>query len=438
MKVILLTPGTGSYHCGVCMRDNALAKELIRQGHDAMMLPMYLPLALDESAASPETPIFYGGINVYLQQKFAFFRHTPRWLDKLLNHPALLRFAGQQSGMTSGRDLGELTLSMMRGEEGQQAKELDELVTWLKQHGHPDAVWLSTALLAGLARKIKAELGIPVLGSLQGEDVFLDSLPEPWRAQSWRTLAERARDVDAWVAPSRFYAELMGGRMQLQTDKLRVIPNGTSLEGFEPATAPPATPVIGYLARFIEDKGLALVIDAFIELKARGRFPQAVLRCIGAMTEADERYIAKLIIKLAAAMPAQAFEFHPNVSREEKIRHLQSFTLLSVPTLYPEAFGLFVIEAMAAGVPVVQPRSAAFPEIIEATGGGILCEPRDPKALADAWESLLAEPEKARELGRRGREVVEREYSMPRMVERFVALTEEVSAAALAGDVSAR
>ena len=79
MKIILLTPGTGSYYCGVCMRDNALAKELIRQGHEAIILPMYLPLTLEESSASPDTPIFFGGINVYLQQKLAIFRreHAP-------------------------------------------------------------------------------------------------------------------------------------------------------------------------------------------------------------------------------------------------------------------------------------------------------------------------------------------------------------------------
>ncbi|MES2569210.1 MAG: glycosyltransferase family 1 protein, partial [Verrucomicrobiota bacterium] len=122
MKIILITPGTGSYYCGVCMRDNALAKELIRQGHDAVMLPMYLPLTLDESSVSAQVPIFYGGINVYLQQKFAFFRNAPRWMDRLLNHSALLKLAGKKSGMTGGAEIGELTHSMLMGEEGKQAR----------------------------------------------------------------------------------------------------------------------------------------------------------------------------------------------------------------------------------------------------------------------------------------------------------------------------
>ena len=196
MKIVLLTPGTGSYYCGVCMRDNALAKELIRQGHDAVMLPMYLPLTLDEGAASPDAPVFFGGVNVYLQQKFALFRHTPRWLDRLLNARGLLRLAGKQSGMTATADVGALTLSMLHGEHGHQAKELAKLIEWLREH-RPDAVWLSTGLLVGLARGIKDALGVPVLASLQGEDSFLDGLPEPWRTRAWEAMGKRARDVDA-------------------------------------------------------------------------------------------------------------------------------------------------------------------------------------------------------------------------------------------------
>jgi len=430
MKIILITPGTGSYYCGVCMRDNALAKAVIKQGHDAVMLPMYLPLTLDETAASPKTPIFYGGINVYLQEKFALFRHTPRWLDKLLNAPALLRLVAGRAGMTNGADLGELTVSMMRGEEGRQAKELDQLVRWLKEEGKPEAVWLSTALLAGLARRIKAELAVPIIGSLQGEDTFLDSLPEPWRTRSWEALIERARDVDLFVAPSRFYADFMGDRMQLETSRRRVIPNGICLDGFETVKGSPDRRCIGYLARFIRDKGLGLVVDAFIELKKRGRHPDVRLHCAGAMTKEDARYVAELKRKIEAAGLTHGVEFSPNVSREAKVAFLQSLTLFSVPALYPEAFGLYVIEALAAGVPVVQPRSAAFPEIIEATGGGLLFQHGSVAALVDAWESLLDAPEKARALGAAGRVAVQRDYSMQRMAERFLAASREVFDAA--------
>ena len=430
MKIVLLTPGTGSYHCGVCMRDNALAKELIRQGHDAMMLPMYLPLTLDESSANPDAPVFFGGVGVYLQQKFPLFRHTPRWLDRLLNARPLLKFAGRFSAMTATAEVGDITHSMLLGEHGHQAKEVEALIAWLREHGKPDAVWLSTALLIGLARRIKDALGIPVLASLQGEDSFLDSLPEPSRAQCWATLAERARDVDVFVAPSRYYADLMGGRMRLAPEKVRVIPNGIAPDDFMVRTELPDPPVIGYLARFIEGKGLGLAVDAFIELKRRGRFPNAKLRCAGTMTADDERFVAKQRAKLTDAGFAGDAEFLPNVSREEKVEFLRGLTLMSVPATYGEAFGLYLVEAMAAGVPVVQPDTAAFTEIVAATGAGTLYAPGSTTALAEAWEVLLHDPAALRALGQRGRAAAEGEFSLARMAERFMAATQEAAALA--------
>jgi glycosyltransferase involved in cell wall biosynthesis len=434
MKLFLLTPGTGSYHCGVCMRDNALAKELHRLGHDAVMLPMYLPLTLDEAPASPGTPIFFGGINVYLQQKFALFRHTPRWLDSMFNNRWLLKkVAGSSASQTGGPDIGDLTHSMLLGEEGKQAKELDELIDWMRQHGKPNAVWLSTALLVGLARRIKAELGIPVIGSLQGEDSFLDSLVEPWRTRCWERLAERSQDVAAFVAPSRYYSDLMSKRMRLRADQVRVVPNGISLEDFSPPPAPPHPPAIGYLARMTAGKGLGTVIDGFILLKHRGHFPDVKLVVSGAMTSADETYVDSLKAKLAAAGCAKQVEFHPNISREEKTAFFQRITFLSVPASYGEAFGLYIAEAWAAGVPVVQPDCAAFTEMIEATGAGRLFEPANTEALVEQWEKLLANPAEAHELGKRGRAAAERDYSIARMAEQFLEITHSVAPAALAG-----
>jgi glycosyltransferase involved in cell wall biosynthesis len=426
MKIILLTPGTGSYHCGVCIRDNALAKELQRQGHDAVMLPMYLPLTLDEPAASPDTPIFFGGINVFLQQKFGIFRHTPLWLDSIFNNPWLLkRVAGSAASQTEGADVGDLTHSMLLGEDGRQAKELDHLIGWMKAHGKPDAVWLSTALLAGLARRIREELQIPVLASLQGEDGFLDTLAESWRTRCWRTLAERSRDIAAFIAPSQFYADFMRSRMELPAQQVVVIPNGVAPADFTPAAHPPDSPTLGYLARMIASKGLGTLIDEFILLKKRGHFPTTRLLVAGAMTSADAAYVESLKAKLNSAGVSGDVEFLPNIDRAEKAAFLRRLTLLSVPATYGEAFGLYVTEAWAAGVPVVQPRCGAFTELIEATGAGRLFEPSNTESLVEEWEKLLAGSEEARAMGQRGRLAVEREFSITRMAERFLELTRE-------------
>ncbi|HSI12759.1 MAG TPA: glycosyltransferase family 4 protein [Chthoniobacter sp.] len=435
MKIILLTPGTGSYHCGVCMRDNALAKELHRQGHDALMLPMYLPLTLDEDAASPDMPIFFGGVSTYLREKIPWLRHMPRWMDRLLSNHALLRLvAGKAAARTGGPDVANLTLSMLRGEHGNQAAEIEELITWLREHGKPDVVWLSTALQAGLAKRIKAELGVPVIGFLQGEDAFIDGLGLPWSEQVWKLLGERMRDADRWIAPSQYFASLMANRIAWNAADcergLQVVPNGLSLDGYGIA-ASRAPQTIGYLARFIPGKGLGLLIEAFITLKKRGRFPQAKLRCAGSMTEGDAKYVETLKARLRTAGCEADVEWHPNVSREEKIAFLEGLTLFSVPATYGEAFGMYVIEALAAGVPVILPNSAAFPELVEATGGGRLfelaaSEDINAERLTDTLESLLTDPEKARALGESGRAAVQREYTIGRLAERLVAITREM------------
>lgn len=430
MKIILITPGTGSYYCGVCMRDNALAKELIRQGHDALMLPLYLPLQLDEAPIPGDAPTFFGGLNVFLQERFSIFRHTPSWLDRIFDQPLLLkRLAGRKQD--GHREIvGRMTCSMLEGEQGHQRKELRRLIDWLKTHEKPDAIWLSTMLLTGFARQLKEHIGVPVLASLQGEDEFLDGLPKPWNRRAWEIIIERSSDVDLFIAPSRFYATLMCGRMRLRPEQVRLIPNGISTEGYGEPGVSPNPPVIGYLARMREEKGLGFVVEAFLMLKKRPGFENVRLRVAGSMTVDDEAYVKKLQAAIAAEGWTKGVEFLPNISREEKIKFLKTLTLLTVPARYPEAFGLYVLEAWAAGVPVVQPRQAAFTELVEGTGAGRLFEDDRPDDLVSEWSQFLAVPEAAREAGLRGREaVLHGPYSIARMAESFLAATREVTGA---------
>jgi glycosyltransferase involved in cell wall biosynthesis len=423
MRLVHLTAGTGSFFCGTCLRDHALVKALRRLGHDALMVPMYLPLVLDDFGSSEGTPLFFGGINVYLQQKFAFFRHTPQWLDKLFDSPALLRQAGKRAGMTDPRELGEMTLSMIKGEHGCQVKELDKLVRWLIEE-KPDVVCLSNSLLIGIARRVREELRIPVICSLQGEDAFLDSLPEPYREQCWQLVQEHCADVSRFVAPSRYYRTLMQKRLQLDADKTAVIYNGIDLDGFAPAAAAPEFPTVGFLARMCREKGLDTLVDAFIRLARR--VPGARLKIGGTETDADRSFVNDLKGRLEQAGIAKVVEFRPNLTHSEKQRFLRELTVLSVPTRSGEAFGLFVIEALASGVPVVQPNSGAFPEVIEHTGGGVLCAPGDSSSLADALEKLLLDPAHAAQLGRQGREIVNAHFTSDAMAGNFDKLLKQL------------
>ncbi|MDQ6631015.1 MAG: glycosyltransferase family 4 protein, partial [Verrucomicrobiota bacterium] len=398
MNLIQITPGAGPMFCGGCFRDNALVAALRKLGHATTMVPLYLPLTLDEENQSAGTPIFFSGINVYLGEKSAFFRRAPEFLRKCFASPTLLNSAANFASKTRPQDLGDLTLSMLRGEEGNQTRELDELISWLKKNGKPDLISLSNALLIGLARKLKRELKVPVVCSLQGEDFFLNSLLADYREKAWKLLAQRAVDVDLFIAPSIYFASVMRERLNFPSRKIKVVWNGINLQGFENRIPNPESripnPVIGFFARLCQEKGLPALVDAYIEIRKRNRVTNLKLKIGGSFGPADEPLVNKQKEKLRGAGVLAEVEFHPNLNRQDKIKFLKSLTVFSVPAFYGEAFGLYVIEALAAGVPVVQPRHAAFPELIEATSGGILYEPGDFVALADSLEELLLNPEK--------------------------------------------
>jgi glycosyltransferase involved in cell wall biosynthesis len=421
MNFAFLTPGTGSYYCGACMRDNALAKSLLAAGHQVSLLPMYLPLQLDEEMLpQAQNPIFFGGINVYLQQNVSLFRHTPRWLDNFLNHSGLLRSAARRSHMTSAHTHGAMALAMLRIEDSHFGKELDKLINWLATD-KPDILCLGTALQAGMIRQLKQRLGVKIICYFQGEDSFLDGLPEPFKTDCWAELRSRLDDADLLVAPSQFYADLMRERLDAPGLHIEVMPNGIDLGGYRVAK-PTSPPVIGYLARMIREKGLPVLVEAFIHLRNTLKQPDARLHIAGAATAGDSKLIAELKHRLTAAGLNDQVTWSPNISREEKADMLSSLTLFSVPATYPEAFGLYLLEALASGVPVVQPRASSFPEIIEESGGGVLVPPGDHVALAAAWHELLDRPESLQSFGKKGRHAAEHSYSVQAMRDRFIAL----------------
>jgi glycosyltransferase involved in cell wall biosynthesis len=420
VNIIQITPGAGAMFCGGCFRDNALVAALRQLGHTTLMMPLYLPLTLDEPDQSEGVPIFFSGINVYLSQKSAFFRNSPAWLHSILSSPFLLKLASGQAGKTHPRDLGELTVSMLRGEEGNQARELDEMIRWIKANEKPEIISLSNALLISLARRLKQELKIPIVCSLQGEDYFLDSLPQPHRDLAWKILAERAADVDLFIAPSKYFADQMAKRLGVPANRIRVIYNGINLEGYGEIQSPkskvqsPNAATLGYFARMCPEKGLDKLVEAFIFLKRRPDFKNLKLKIGGGCGPGDEPFVEEIRGRLQANGILDEVTFFPNLSRDEKVSFLKSLDVFSVPALYGEAFGLYVIEALAAGVPVVQPRHAAFPELIEATSGGLLCE-SDSTSLAETISQLLNNQEQLCSLGENGRKAVHEKFSIEKM-----------------------
>ncbi len=424
MRILLLIPGTGHFFCGSCLRDNALGKALRGLGHDAMMAPLYLPFFLEEPA--PDEPVHMGGINMYLRQKAPFTRNTPKPLADLLDNPALLRWASRQGNMTDASGLGPMTLSMLRGDEGRQADELEKLIDWIGSIETPDVVILSNVMLVGMARRLKQALCRPILCTMQGEQPFLDALPEPYRSDAWRTIAERAADVDAFLPVSRHYGEVVRERIGVSADRVHPVLNGIDLEGFAPGE-PPERPTVGYLARMCADKGLPTLVEAFVTLKKRGSVEGLRLRVGGVVLREDEKLVAAQKERLHAAGVLGDVEFLPNLERDAKIELLRSLSVFSVPAIYGESFGLYVLEALACGVPVVEPRHGAFPELLEETGGGVLCEPGDADSLADALEGLLLDPDERSRLAQAGCEAVAERFTSERMARDVAAVCESLT-----------
>lgn len=430
MRILEITAGAAGMYCGSCIRDNALAAALRAAGHDVVLLPLYTPTLTDEENQS-EDRVFFGGISVYLEQKLRLFRHTPAFLDKLWDHPMLIRAASSGAISNDPRMLGELTVSMLRGREGFQKKEFDKLVGWVRAQRPFDVIALPYTLLIALAEPLAAATAKPVTCALQGEDLFLDALSEADRRESLELIRKQERFVDAFLAVSDYYASYMAGYLGIPPAKIHVAPLGINLDGHDASPRPRPEPfTVGYFARIAPEKGLHLLVEAYRKLRLEKGLATARLQVAGYLDPGHRPYLESQRAALERAGLGAEFRYHGALGRPEKIRFLQGLSLLSVPTTYVEPKGLFVLEANANGVPFVEPRHGSFPELAAKTGGGVLFEPGNQDALADALLGLARDPGRAVELGQTGAAGVRREYSAARMAERTLEVYARVTAGA--------
>jgi glycosyltransferase involved in cell wall biosynthesis len=414
-------------YCGSCLRDNALASELIRKGHDVILLPIYTPTRTDEANVSSDK-VFFGGISVYLEQYVPMFRSSPRWLDRVWDSKPMLALASKRSISTSPKMLGEMTVSMLKGEEGFQRKEIEKLTEWARHETPPDVVSLPYSLLISLAKPIKAALGRPICCTLQGEDLFLDGLQEPYRSQSLELIKENVKHVDAFISVSEFYADFVPDYLGIPPEKIHVVPLGINLQGYEMRRRDASRPfTIGFFARIAPEKGLHVLAQAYKELRTKGLIPEARLEAAGYIAPEHVGYLSDIESGLKDAGLGGEFQYHGTVDREQKINFLRSIDVLSVPATYDEPKGIFLLEAMACGVPVVQPRRGGFTEVVEKTGGGLLVEPDNVEALVEGIAKIFREPELGESLGKSGFEKVREHYNVSLMADRALEVYESVA-----------
>ena len=433
MKILAFTAGAAKMYCGSCLRDNALAAELKHQGHDVILLPLYTPTRTDESNVS-EPVVLLNGISACLDQQAAFFRKTHRLLDRLWDAPWMLKLASQTSIEVDPHMLGGMTVSMLRGEDGFQLKEIRKLSAWLKEwlrhETPPDVVTLPNSLLIGLARPVRDALHRPVCCTLQGEELFLSQLREPYRTQALELIRAGIHDVDGFVAVSRYSAGYWMRELGIAENAMHVVPLGINLGGYHAAERAPHQPFrVGYLARVAPEKGLHLLAESYLRLRRETDFSGALLEAAGYLAPEHRAYLRGVERRMKDAGFGAEFHYRGELDRAQKIAFLSSLDLLSVPCTYDEPKGIFLLEAMAGGVPVVQPRRGAFPEILAQTGGGVLVEPDDPASLSAAILRLWKAPEERAELGRRGAEGVRAHYGVAHMAERALDAYGKIGAA---------
>jgi glycosyltransferase involved in cell wall biosynthesis len=427
MKIVHIVPGFGgTFYCGNCLRDSALVAALREAGHETVILPVYLPLVIKGEPGPDNPPVFYGAVSIYVKQVFPPLRRMPAWIHSLLDSPPVLRYAAKKAGSTRAHGLEALTESMLLGEEGLQRSELTEIVDYLKHREKPDVVHLSNALLLGMASMIRRESGVPVVCSLQDEDVWIDPMEQPFREKLWTLMGQKASAADALVAVSDWFAGVMKKKMGIPDSLVHTIPIGIDVKKYRFSVPDAESKTIGFLSRLCEENGLDILVDSFIILKKDPKNMDLKLRLTGGSTGDDRTFIRTQMKKLQQNGFAGSVTILPDFGPEALESFFDGLSLLSVPVRKGEAFGLYQLEAMASGIPVVQPALGAFPEIIEKSGGGIVFHPNDAASLAASIQGLFDDPAKIRALSLAGRKGVEMFFDCSRVTQKLVSVYESV------------
>jgi glycosyltransferase involved in cell wall biosynthesis len=428
MRILSITAGAAGMYCGSCARDNALAAELISRGYDVTLVPIYTPTRTDEPNVS-RGQVLFGGISVYLQQHLSLFRHTPRLLDRLWDSPSVIDALAGRAVSYDPRLLGELTVSMLRGEHGPLRKEFEKLSDWLRGEPVPDIINLPNSLLISLAAPLARALKKPVCCTLQGEELFIDGLQEPYRQQAIDLIRSQVAQVDRFIAVSEYCACFMTDFLAIPRHKVAVVPLGINFRGYKRRAQTAAQGGefrIGFFARVSPEKGLRELAEAYVLLRRRAGQAPMRLEAAGFMAVRHRDYLAQVQRVLDRANLAAEFAYRGELDREGKINLLSGLDVLSVPAPYDDPKGIFLLEAMACGVPVVQPRRGAFTEIIEKTGGGVLVEPGSAEALADALFRLWRDRGTTEILAQNAFDRVRSHYSVVQSATRLLAVYEEV------------
>lgn len=391
MKIVYLITGSGgSFYCGNCYRDMIYLRAIRKvPGITASAIPLYLPPDNTNIETGLDKNVFFGAISMFLREKVPFLRNMPVFLDKLFDSAPMLKMAAKRAGTTRTEGLEDMTLNMIKGEKAFPEKELQRLIDYLSKDGKPDIIHLSNALIIGLARRLKKKMNVKIVCSLLNEDDWINEMAEPYQSNAWKLISKEAGNVDIFLTPSLYYKNLFISKTGISPDNFHVVPLGIDPGELTKVVRSNNWPSIGYFCRINSQNGFDKIVDAFIELRSDNRLPGLTLHVSGGFTGDDKPFIAEQIRKIKSAGLKSSVRIYSEFQGNSKQEFFSNIDIMSVPVRKHDGYGLYILEGNAAGVPVVQPATGAFPEIIERTKGGITYCPDDVAGLAAALLKLL-------------------------------------------------
>ena len=421
MKIFYLVTGSGgSFYCGNCYRDMLYLRAMKKvPGVDARAIPLYLPPDADSTGNGFEKTVFFGAISLYLREKVRLFKNMPSFMDKILDSGPLLSIAARQAGATRTEGMEELTLNMISGGTAFRARETDRLVKYLTQEGAPQVIHLSNALIVGLARHLKKRMDVRIVCSILNEDDWIDEMAEPYRSRAWKMIAAEASSVDLFITPSKYYRDLFISRTGIDVSLISVVPLGYDPEEGPSEKSNERAPAVGYFSRVSHLNGFDKLVDAFIMIKSSGQIQDLTLHVCGGFTGDDKPFVVSQIKKIKDNGFGNSVKIYPEFSGNKKHEFFGNVDIISVPVRKHDGYGLYILEANSAGVPVVQPATGAFPEILKMTGGGLTYFPDTTEELSATLVNAFKNADARKKMAEEGISGVKNELSLDRMAERL-------------------
>ena len=384
MKILLIITNSGdTFYCSNCFRDNLHAQALRNAGHEVVIMPVYLPLT--DKSFPADTPVFFPATTYYVAQKFFNKWKMPLFFEKILDSQPLLRLASSFSGTTSAKGMEKMTLSMINGDDKHFAKQIEKLLDWIVNHDKPDVIHLSTSMLVGIAKAIKNRIDIPVVCSLQDEEIWLDSLENQYANEAWKSIGQNSKYIDRFIASSEFYKSVAMSKVSEIKD-IDVVYPGVNIEKYKSLDCP-QNPTIGFFYRMNYENGLDILAQAFIKLKNENTIPNLKLKIGGGYTRENKRFVNR--IRRILQPYIRDVIWSDNYNLDEHTHFYKDISLICVPLRFNESVGLYLCEAFAVGRPAIAPNTGSFSEIVG--NAGILYSPNDSEQLAESIKKMLTD-----------------------------------------------